>query len=59
MLSPTTHTTVSKGMPRTHDTLLRLSTSLPAQMVTGQEEEFLEVPLQLLLAKATPEKFAL
>jgi hypothetical protein len=59
MLSPTTQTTVSKGMPRTHDTLLRLNTSLPEQMVKRQEEAFRDVPLQLLLAIATPVKFSL
>ena len=44
-------------MPRTHDTLLSLSTSLPAQMVNMQRDVLKELPAQLLVM-ATPEKFA-
>jgi hypothetical protein len=57
LLSPTTHNTVSKWMPRTHDTLLPFNTNLPAQMVTRQEEVL--ASLSQLLVVATPEKFAL
>lgn len=59
LLSPTTHSTVSTpGMPCTHDKVLCLSTSLPAQIVIRQEEVFKEFPLQLLVI-STPEKFVL
>jgi hypothetical protein len=59
LLLPTTHNTVSTpDIFRTHHTLLRLSTTLPRQTVTRQEDTFAALSLQLLVM-ATPEKFVL
>jgi hypothetical protein len=50
---------MSKGMPCTNDTLLRLTTTFPSQMVTKQRVVVLkEIPGQLL-AMAIPEMLVL